>query len=83
MSVADLIVTATLTAPQHIGTSPASLLWLLPLTAAFSITYKATTLPTITAHAFIKEVALLFGSIIVFMAVTALVLFAVAWIFTS
>lgn len=83
MSVADLIITATLTAPQQIGTTPASLLWLLPLTAAISIAYKATKLPTITAHAFIKEAALLFGSIIVFMAITALVLFAVAWIFTA
>lgn len=83
MPVADLIITATLTAPEEIGTSPAALLWLLPLTATISIAYKATKLPTITANAFIREVVVLFGSIVVFMTITALVLFAVAWIFTT
>lgn len=51
-------------------------MWLLPLTAAVAVAYKAMKLPTITAGNFTKEAALLFISIIAFMAVTALVLFA-------
>ena len=43
----------------------------LPLVAAIAIVYKATKVPKITAVNFLKEVVILFGSIVVFMAVTA------------
>jgi len=74
---------ATFTAPQTIGTNPQSLLWLLPLAAAVAIVYKATKIKTITAASFIKEVVLLFGSIIIFMAITAVVLLAFSAVFTE
>ncbi len=74
---------ATFTTPEKIGTTPASMLWLLPLAASITITYKATKLPTITARNFIKEVAMLFGSIVVFIIITALVLWALAWLITE
>ncbi|GAF91232.1 unnamed protein product [marine sediment metagenome] len=83
MSVEAIFVMASFTAPVDIGTSPQSLLMLLPLAAAIAAAYKATKLPTITAGVFIKEAAALFGSIIVFMAIAALVLYALAWLITE
>jgi hypothetical protein len=71
---------ASFTIPEQISTTPQSMLWLLPLVAAISIVYKATKLPEIKAANFIKESVLLFGSIVVFMFVTALILYAVAWV---
>lgn len=73
-------VIATFTAPQYVQTNPQSMLWLLPLVAAIAVTYKATKLPTITASIFLKEVAVLFGSIVTFIIITALVLYALAWL---
>lgn len=75
-------VIATFTAPEQIGTTPQSLLWLLPLIAAIAVVYKATKLSTITVGSFFKEVATLFGSIVAFVGITALVLYALAWLIT-
>lgn len=69
--------------PQEIGTDPRFMLWLFPIAAAIAVVYKATNLPKITAGNFLKETAVLFGSIIVFMAVTALSLYALAWLITE
>jgi len=77
------VILAGFTSPLHIGTTAASMLWLLPLTAAVCIVYKATKLKEIKAAVFLREVAVLFGSIIVFMAIVAAVLFVFAWLFTS
>ena len=76
-------VLAAFTKPMQIGTTPASMLWLLPLTAAIAVVYKATKLPKITAGEFLKEVVVLFGSIVIFIITTALVLFAVAGLITE
>lgn len=73
------LVMADFTAPEAIGTNPKSLLLLLPVVAAIAVVYKATKVPTISAGNFLKESIVLFLSIIVFMAVTALVLSGVAW----
>jgi hypothetical protein len=78
----DYII-ATFTSPENIGTNPQSLLWLLPLAAAISIGYKATKLSEIKAGSFIKDIVGLFGSIVVFMAITALVLYAITWFATE
>lgn len=82
-SIVAAFVTASFTVPQRIGVNPQSMLWLLPLVASIAIAYKATKLPTIKPANFLKEVAILFGSIIVFMAVTALVLCVLAWVITE
>jgi hypothetical protein len=74
---------ANFTVPRRITVDPQSMLWLLPLVAAVAIVYKATKVPKIKAAHFIKEVAVLFGSIVVFMAITALVLYALAWVITE
>ncbi len=65
--------------PEEIGTNPRSLLLLLPLIAAIAVVYKATKVPKVSVGNFIIESALLFGSILVFMVITALVLAAIAW----
>ena len=83
MSVIATLIMATFTEPQYIGTNPQSVLWLLPLVAAIAVVYKATKLPTITAGDFLKETAILFGSIIVFIIITALVLYTMAWLITE
>ena len=83
MSITDAFVMATFTTPEKIGATPQSMLWLLPLVAAIAIVYKATKLPEIKAANFLKEVVILFGSIVVFMSITALVLFAFAWLITE
>ena len=82
MSMATLFVTATFTIPESIGTDIHSLLWLLPLAASIAVIYKATKMTTITAKPFFKEAAVLFGSIVVFIVITALVLLAVSMVFT-
>ena len=74
---------ASFTAPEQIGTNPRSMLWLLPLAAVIAVVYKTTKLPTLTVGVFLKEVAALFGSIIVFIIITALALHALAWLVTE
>ena len=83
MSMIASFVLATFTTPENIGVTPHSMLWLLPLVAAISVVYKTTKLPKIKFFHFLKESVVLFGSIIVFMAITALVLVAFAWLITE
>ena len=80
MFITDAFVMATFTIPEEITTDPQSMLWLLPLVAAIAIVYKATKLPEIKIGNFIKESVILFGSIVIFMFVTALVLYSIAWL---
>ena len=76
-------VMSTFTTPENISVNPKSMLWLLPLVAAISVVYKTTKLPKIRFAHFVKESVILFGSIVVFMAITALVLVAFAWLVTE
>jgi hypothetical protein len=80
MFITDALVMATFTIPEKITTDPQSMLWLLPLVAAIAIVYKATKLPEIKIVNFVKESVVLFGSIVIFMFVTALVLYSIAWL---
>jgi hypothetical protein len=80
MLIIDILVIATFTAPEQIRANPQEMLWLLPLAAAIAIVYKATKMPTITACVFLKEVTLLFGSIVGFIIITAFALFAIVWL---
>lgn len=73
---------ATFLSPEPVGVNPASILWLLPLALSIATVYKATKTPKITAS-FIREVLLLFGSIVLFMAAAAAVLFVVALLVTG
>ena len=83
MSAIAALVTASFTVPERITVDPHSMLWLLPLVAAIAIVYKATKVPKIAAVNFLKEVIILFGSIVVFMVVTAMVLGVLGWLITE
>lgn len=79
----DFLIFATFTTPEAIRTNPTSMLWLLPLAASIAITYKATKVPKITPLNFIKEAAVLFGTIMVFVIIIIFVLYALAWLITE
>ena len=74
---------ASFNAPIQIDTTPASMLWLLPLVVAIAVVYKATKVGSIRLVPFAKETGVLIGSILVFITVAALVLFGVAWLVTE
>ena len=80
MATLTALLLANFSVPETIGVDPQSMLWLLPLVAAIAIVYKATKLPEIKFANFIKESVILFGSIVIFMSVTALVLYSIAWL---
>lgn len=83
MTVIAVFLLASFTAVKEVEVNPQSMLWLLPLAAAIAVVYKATKLQTITARNFIKEAAILFGSIVVFIIITALALYTLAWLITE
>ena len=74
---------ATFTSPEEIGTTPQSMLWMLPLALSVAVIYKATKLSKIKAYNFIKEALVLFGSIVVFIIFAALALYIFAWVATE
>ena len=53
--------------PIDIPTNPMSTLWMFPLLLSISIVYKATKVRVLFTRKFAKEVAILFGTISVFM----------------
>lgn len=83
MSNITSYIIAAFTVPERIGITPESMLWLLPLVAAIAIVYKATKIQNIKAWPYIKEVTILFGTIVIFMTAAALVLFAILWLVTE
>jgi hypothetical protein len=83
MTVSLAMILGSFTTPMRIGTNPASMLWLVPLVAAIAIVYKATKVHKVRLRPFAKETAALFGSIIVFIVVAALILYGVMWIVTE
>ena len=74
---------ASFTLPYEIGGDSMSLLWLLPLLAVVAIVYKTLKLPVITANKFIREVIILFGTILLFMALIAVGLYVVGRVITG
>jgi len=83
MTIFALSLLASFTTPMRIGTNPASVLWLVPLVATISIVYKATKVGRVRLWPFTKETAALFGSIIVFIVVAAVILYGLAWVVTG
>ena len=74
---------ATFTAPENIGTDVKSFLWLLPLVAAIAVVYKALKVKEITPANFIKQAIVLSGTILVFMIIVAIGLYAITWLITE
>lgn len=70
-------VLAGFTSPVYIGTTAKALLLALPLIAVISTVYKAIKVEEIKFASFLRESILLFGSIVAFMIVTAIVIFAI------
>jgi hypothetical protein len=68
-------ILASFMAPVELSTSRASLLLALPLIAVIAVTYKATKLDEIKLWSFTSQCLVLFGSIVVFMALIAVGLF--------
>ena len=68
-------VLASFTSPVHIGTTPYNFLLALPLIAVIAIVYKATKMEKIELIPFVRESFLLFGSILIFMVLTAVGIF--------
>lgn len=83
MSSAAAYILANFVTPEKIGVTPQSLLWLLPLSAAIVVVYKATKVPRITFGSFIKDSVILLGSILVFMLIAALALLALSHFVTE
>jgi hypothetical protein len=78
--ISTSFILASFSQPEVIGVNPQSMLWLLPLVAAISIVYKTTKIPNIKFFAFLKEVVVLFSSIVVFMIMAALLLYGLVWL---
>jgi len=56
------------------------MLWLLPLAAALSVVYKTLKLRDIKPGNFIKEVMTVFGSIVLFIVIAAVILLFLSWL---
>jgi uncharacterized membrane protein YbhN (UPF0104 family) len=83
MTASFALILSSFTTPMRVGTDPASMLWLLPLVASIAIVYKATKVHKVRLQPFVKETAVLFGSILVFIVVAAVILYGLAWIVTE
>ncbi|MHC4790440.1 MAG: hypothetical protein ACYS8Y_03230 [Planctomycetota bacterium] len=83
MSLLAFVILSTFTSPENIDTNPLSMLWLLPLAASIAVVYKATKLTTIKVGTFLKEVVILFGSIVIFIIISAVCLYALGWLITE
>ncbi len=81
LSLAHIL--ASFTTPMRIDTDPSSMLWLIPLVASIAIVYKATKVHRIKPVPFLRESAVLFGSIMVFIIVAAAILWGIAWFVTE
>ena len=71
------------TIPIDIPTNPMSTLWMFPLLLSISIVYKATKIRVLFARKFAKEVAILFGTISVFMVFLGVVLILLVRLLTE
>jgi hypothetical protein len=83
MTTMAMDILATFTTPESIGNGPWTMLWALPLIASIATVYKATKVNSIRPKSFIKGTLSLFGSIVGFLFVSALILCAAAWFFNE
>lgn len=83
MTVLAISVLGSFTTPMRVATDPASMLWLIPLVATIAIVYKTTKVASMRLWPFTRETAALFGSILVFIAVAAVILYGIAWLVSA
>jgi len=79
MSIEITALLATFLTPMKIETTGLSMLWALPLIASIAVVYKATKVNKIEFKRFFKESAILFGSIVIFLCISAVVLCVIFW----
>jgi len=75
-----LVLAARFSQPLNIPTSAFSLLWALPICLSIAAVYKAIKLETVQPALFVREMLLLFVTIVGFLLVVAIVLLSVAWL---
>ncbi|MBN1795085.1 MAG: hypothetical protein JW804_00270 [Sedimentisphaerales bacterium] len=78
-----VIILASFTAPEQVGMNAKTMLWMLPLAAAIAGIYKAVKLHEITLKSFLKEAAVLFASIVVFIIAAAAALSLITYLATE
>ena len=66
--------------PLQVPTRPASLLWALPICMSIAVVYKAIKLEQFKGGLFLREVLLLFGTIVGFLVLVALGLLVIAYL---
>ena len=75
---------ASFTGPIEISNGPAMFAWLAPLVAVIAMVYKAIKMPDpFPVYKYIRDVVILFFTIIIFMALIALALYAIMWLVTA
>ncbi len=75
-------IAAAFTVPEQIGVEPATMLWMFPLLASIAIVYKATKLRVMFLGKFVKEAAILFATLSLFMILLGIALHIVVRILT-
>lgn len=78
-----ILLLASFSSPEKIGTNAASMLWLVPLCLAIAIVYKATKVTKISFTSFTKHVLLLFFTILFVLALAGLTLLILTWYITE
>ncbi len=76
------MILASFSHPQFIGTTPWALLLIIPLVVSVSTVYKALIIEQIQLKRFVREIITLTISTFVFVIITAVVLYALTWLFT-
>lgn len=76
------LIIATFFTPESIGTSYGQLFWLIPLSVAGVVIYKAIKLPDITVGLFVREVFMLFLFLFCLLLIITMVLFALTALLT-
>ena len=66
--------------PMYLPTNIVSLLWTLPICLSIALVYKTLKLQVLTVRLFVREVALLFITLLGFLTLGALLLLALAWL---
>lgn len=79
----ECCILAAFTAPETIGTTATSMLWMFPLLAAIAMVYKATKMRAILFKRFFIESLILFLTVSGFMMMAIAVLNLLSWMITT
>ncbi len=77
------VLLATFTAPENIGTTPLSMLWMFPVLASIATIYKATKMRVLFWGSFFRSATILFCTLSVFMVLSAVLLQIIVWFVTG